>query len=271
VLNADDAVLMAAAARLPHALAARRALFAHQHRHPALQACRGAGGSTCGVSDGHLLLSHEGRAHDLGAISDMPLTLNGAARHNIENAAAAALAAAGLGLPLTAIEQVLRHFGSKPQDNPGRLERWTHHGATVLIDYAHNPEGLATLLQVARSPGLAAEGGRLGLLLGQAGNRDDAAIADLARVAVSSEPDLVVIKELPAMLRGRLPGEVPALLERALLAAGLPPARCRHVADEEAAARALLEWARPGDVVVLPVHTTAVRERLASWLSATAV
>ena len=270
VLNADDAVLMAAAARLPHAVAAPKALFSHEHDHPALVAGRRAGGSTCGVRGGRLLLSDEGIEHDLGAVVDMPLTLGGAARHNVENVAAAALAAAGLRLPVPAIRHALRHFGSAPQDNPGRLERWAHRGATVLIDYAHNPEGLAQLLQVARSPALAAEGGRLCLLLGQAGNRDDAAITELARVAAASQPDLVVIKELPDMLRGRQPGEVPALLERALLAAGLPPARCRQVADEEAAARTLLEWAGPGDVVVLPVHTTAVRGRLVSWLSATA-
>lgn len=52
VLNADDATLMAAAARLPHAAGARQALFAWDHAHPALQDMRRRGGSTCGVRDG---------------------------------------------------------------------------------------------------------------------------------------------------------------------------------------------------------------------------
>ena len=34
-------------------------------------------------------------------------------------------------------------------------------------------------------------------------------------------------------------------------------------------ARALLDWSGPGDVMVLPVHTAAVRGRQVSWLSAT--
>ena len=63
-----------------------------------------------------------------------------------------------------------------------------------------------------------------------------------------------------------MPGDVPALIERALLVAGLLPQRLQREADEEAAAHALLAWAQPGDVVVLPLHTTAVRDRITAWL-----
>ncbi len=70
------------------------------------------------------------------------------------------------------------------------------------------------------------------------------------------------------MLRGRSPGEVPELIERALLAAGVAPERIRVELDEETAARRLLDAAKPGDVIVLPVHTSAVRERLRAGLDA---
>lgn len=258
VLNGADAVLMAAAQRLPQAAGAKPALFAADADHPALVAARTRGAATCGVRDGRLRLQQGAADEDLGAIAELPATLGGTAPHNLLNAAAAALAAQALGLPVAAIRATLARFGSDPLDNPGRLERWAHRGATVLIDYAHNPDGLAQLLQVAR----ALQPARLGLLLGQAGNRGDAAIAELSRVAAAAAPDLVVLKELPAMLRGRAPGEVPALIERDLRAAGLPAARLQRVDDEEAAAHALLAWAQPGDVLVLPVHTAAVRERL---------
>lgn len=266
VLNADDVVLMAAAAHHPSAQRAATALFAHDHLHPTLQALRAQGGSSCGVQDGHLLLAHAGQTHDLGAVARLPITLGGAARHNVENAAAASLAAAVLGWPVPAIAQTLQQFGQSPSDNPGRLERWAHRGATVLLDYAHNPEGLAQLLTVARALG----GQRLGLLLGQAGNRDDAAITELAHTAAGFSPDLVLVKELPAMLRGRLPGTVPALIVQALVDAGLPAERCQRIDDESAAAAALLAWVQPGDVLVLPVHTAAVRETLVALLRSSA-
>lgn len=266
VLNGADATLMAAAARLPHAADAPQALFAADTDHPALTAARARGAATCGVREGRLRLQQGATDDDLGSVADMPCTLGGAAPHNVLNAAAAALAAHALGLPVAALRATLARFGADPLDNPGRLERWSYRGATVLIDYAHNPDGLAQLLQVAR----ALRPARLGLLLGQAGNRDDAAIADLVHVAAAAGPDLVVVKELPAMLRGRSQGEVPTLIERELRAAGRPASGLQRIDDEEAAAHALLAWAQPGDVLVLPVHTAAVREALRGVLGAPA-
>jgi cyanophycin synthetase len=264
VLNADDAILMAAAERLPHAAAARLALFARDHAHPALRALRAGGGSTCAVSNGDLLLCEAGREVIIGKAETLPLTVGGAAAYNVANLAAAALAGLGLGFAPESVMAVLRRFGSAPLDNPGRLERWHYRGALVLIDFAHNPDALDQLLRVAR----ALHPPHLFLLLGQAGNREDDAIADLARTAARFSPDCVMIKELPHMLRGRMPGEVPALLMRALLAAGVPAERILEEPDEETAARRLLDAAQPGDVVVLPVHTRAVRERIRASLEA---
>jgi UDP-N-acetylmuramyl tripeptide synthase len=262
VLNADDATLMAAAQRLPHAATARQSLFASDHDHPALRELRRVGGTTCAVQGAALVLHHEGQDWNLGLVDQLPLTLGGAAPYNVANLAAAALAGTAMGLPLPSVVSTVQHFGAAPEDNPGRLERWRHRGALVLIDYAHNPDALDQLLRTARA--LRPE--RLSLILGQAGNRDDGAIADLAQTAARFDPDRVVIKELPLMLRGRAPGEVSALLESALLAAGVDAARYSIEPDEETAARRLLDDAGPGDVIVLPVHTRAVRDRLRATL-----
>jgi cyanophycin synthetase len=264
VLNAEDATLMTAAARLPHAAAAQKALFARDHGHPALAALRERGGMTCAVRDGVLVLARGGDESLLGEVVALPLTMGGAAPYNIANLAAAALAGTALGLSAAAILGTVQSFGATPLDNPGRFERWHYRGALVLLDYAHNPDGLDQLLRVAR----ALKPSRLCVLLGQAGNRDDDAIGELARTAARYAPDCVAIKELPLLLRGRAPGEVSALLEHGLLAAGLAAERIVAEPDEEAAARRLLEGAKPGDVIVLPVHTRAVRERLRAGLTA---
>jgi len=262
VLNADDATLMTAAARLPHAAAAPPALFAFEFAHPALVACRARGGSTCAVREGELVLHHAGQEWVFGDFGSLPLTLDGAASHNVANLAAAALAGAALGVPLASVANTVRRFGAVSQDNPGRLERWRLRGAQVLIDFAHNPDALGQLLRTAR----ALRPQRLCLLLGQAGNRDDDAIGELARTAAGFAPDCIVIKELPQVLRGRALGEVPALIKRALLGAGVAAERIRTEPDEETAARILIDAAQSGDVIVLPVHTREVRERLRAIL-----
>jgi UDP-N-acetylmuramyl tripeptide synthase len=267
VLNGGDRTLLRVAAQLPHAQVARWAVFGREHDTPILQTVRDHQGSTCGAHEGRLLLSHLGHRHELGAVADMPLSLGGTAGFNVENLAAAALAAALMGWPLQAVQEVLHAFGREPQNNPGRLQRFTHRGATVLLDYAHNPDGLAQLLSVALALRPPQGPSRLGLLLGQAGNRDDEAIAELARTAAAFRPDRVLLKELPQMLRGRAPGSVPAQLEAALLDAGQVAASVSHQHDEEAAARELLAWAEPGDVLVLPLHTAEVRERILQLLA----
>ncbi len=266
VMNGDDAAVLRVALGLAHSAAPTWALFSRDHATPLLDAMRRHGGSTCAPRDGRLVLAMSGVEHDLGAIADMPLSLGGRAVQNTANLAAAALAAAMAGWPLEAVQRVLMRFGAKPQDNPGRLEHWTHRGATVLVDSAHHADSLAQLLKLAAALGAR----RVGLLLGQDGRRSDAAIALLAQTAAGYRPDRVLITEwpgTPGQAAPREPGVVPLLLEQALRAAGLPSRALRHEHDEEAAARALLDWAKAGDVVVLPLRSPAVRDRLQDMLT----
>jgi UDP-N-acetylmuramyl tripeptide synthase len=170
----------------------------------------------------------------------------------------AAHLARALGVPRDAIDATLRSFGRENTDNPGRLERFDVGGVRVWIDYAHNPHGLAQLLGAAtRQRGA----GRLGFLLGQAGDRDDDAIRALARTAWEARPDRIVLKDLDGHLRGRERGDVPAILRGALLAAGAPESLIEMSLGETDGVRRLLEWARPGDLLVLPVHALDARER----------
>lgn len=108
---------------------------------------------------------------------------------------------------------------------------------------------------------------RLGLLLGQAGNREDDAIRDLAATAARFQPDLVVLKDLEGFMRGREPGEVPGLLRRELRAQGLVADHLQMVLLEEEAVLTLLDWARAGDVLVLPMHGLQVRNAVGAKLN----
>jgi len=61
----------------------------------------------------------------------------------------------------------------------------------------------------------------------------------------------VAVKELRGYLRGREPGEVPAIIRAELFALGAPSASVSMHEDEVGAARALLLWARDGDFLLL--------------------
>jgi cyanophycin synthetase len=259
VLNADDVTLRAKAPGLARRFGHSPPLgwFARDADEVLLVQHREAGGATCGVRAGRLVMARDGAEHDLGPVAGMPISMAGSAAYNVANLAAAALAAAAMGVAPEAVATVFGRFGTDVHDNPGRLMRFETGGVQVIVDYAHNADGLRGLLEVAE--GLRADGGRLGLILGHAGNREDADIERLAEVAAEFEPALVVLKELQGYLRGRAPGEVPRILRDALLRAGLPAAALAQRPDELAAARLALDWARPGDVLVLPVHGLAAR------------
>jgi UDP-N-acetylmuramyl tripeptide synthase len=258
VLNGEDPAL----ARFFEQYWPKVRLFAGVWLNASLQRKREEGGTICAVRDGNLVLCHAGGEASLGRVADMPLTVGGAASYNIANAAAAALAAHAMGCSGEGIAAVLSRFGARVTDNPGRLERWPVKGATVLIDYAHNPAGIAGLLAVAQ----ALRPQRVGVLLGQAGNRTDDDIVELARTVATAKPDRIVVKELPAMLRGRALGEVPVRLVNALCEADQDRDTIVRIDDEATAARTLVEWAGAGDVIVLPLHAPTARESVRAWL-----
>jgi UDP-N-acetylmuramyl tripeptide synthase len=266
VLNADDAQLREHAADVTRRFGRRPPLgwFAVGMDPDTLRSYGQRGASTCGVRDGRLHLTHHGADHDLGLISAMPLSMGGIAAYNVANMAGAALAAVSLGIPPSTIAAVFASFGSRLQDNPGRMMRFTVGGATVLVDYAHNPDGLRGFLTVAAH--LRGAAGRLGMLLGHAGNRQNADIAELARVAVEFRPDLIVVKENEAQLRGRAPGEMPRLIRAELERLGFPDSSMPVRNSEAEAALYALKWARPGDVLALPLHSASARAAVIAML-----
>jgi UDP-N-acetylmuramyl tripeptide synthase len=144
------------------------------------------------------------------------------------------------------------------------MMRFERNGVRILVDYAHNPDGLKGLLEVAQAQ---RDGtGRLGLVLGHAGNRSDADIEALARAAADFRPDLIVIKENEQYLRGREAGEIPRVIRAELERQGFDSSALPFETSEVAAVRHALAWARPGDVLALPVHSMSARAEVLAML-----
>jgi cyanophycin synthetase len=85
-------------------------------------------------------------------------------------------------------------------------------------------------------------------------------------VAAQFQPALVVVKEDEAHLRGRALQEIPRIIRAELRRLGLPDTALPMVNSEVEAVRYALEWARPGDVLALPVHSVAARAAVVAML-----
>ncbi len=202
-----------------------------------------------GWSDGSFL--HFGDS--VVPVADIPITFGGTAKHNVENALVATLAALAVGLPGEAISRGLRTFRPSVDANPGRMNTFRlPNGALAVIDFAHNPDGVRRIAEAIRGWPRKYRT----LLIGQAGDRRDEEIIDMARTALLLAPQRFVLKDVTDRLYGREPGEVPRLMWNTLRAAGVPAQRIDVTADETTGVRVALRGATHDDVVVLLIHET---------------
>ena len=177
--------------------------------------------------------------------ADIPITVGGAARHNTANALAAAALTWSMGVALDDIRAGLQTMSQDA--NPGRGNLYEIDGFRVLVDFAHNPQALEALLDMASR----LQPTRKALCFGQAGDRPDDLIRELARKAWESGLDQVFVSELAKYHRGRAPGEVYGVIRDELLACGAQPGQVGHREQEIESLDAALEWAEPGDLVIM--------------------
>jgi UDP-N-acetylmuramyl tripeptide synthase len=117
------------------------------------------------------------------------------------------------------------------------------------VDFVHNPDGWHAVTE-----GLAHIPGRRVAVVGQAGDRDNRALRELAIAVSRLAPELLILKEMPSYLRGRPLGETTAILAEEFQALGVPPNCLLRALDELTAIDLVAEHARPGDLVILGVH-----------------
>lgn len=246
VLNADDPLLVEGAGNI----AAPIIWYSLHGDSPFIAAHLAAAGEAVVLEDDSVVRYRGNERVAIIGVQRVPITMHGAARYNVSNVLGVVGAAWALGIADGAIARALEQFRPSHVDNPGRLNVFELGGATVIVDFAHNPHGVRALGEMAR----ALPAARRLFLVGQGGDRDDDSILDLARAVWSMGPDCVVVKEMPKYLRGRELGVVPAMIERELAVLGAPPEAIVHADSELAGVRAALEWAREGDLVLLTAH-----------------
>jgi len=241
VLNADDALLRARARDYEGEL-----LWFSLETDNDTIASHTQGGGLVFVLDGDELLKIENGARELICHSkEIPIAMGGTARHNIANALAAAALTWCLGVSLADIRTGL--VTMEQDENPGRCNIYTLDGYKVLVDFAHNPAAMAALFDMASA--IPAE--RRALCFGQAGDRTDELIRELAYDAWAIGLDRVVVSELGKYHRGREHGEVFGIIENELLKAGAAKNQIVHFEEEMQSFLHALEWAEPGDLVIL--------------------
>ena len=199
------------------------------------------------LKDGRIEIHDGDRCLPVCRADAIPATLAGQALFNVQNALAATAMAYGAGVEPAAIGTALTTFASTFEQNPGRLNLHDEHGFRVILDYAHNPDALRALgrMAVAIKP----VDRRSIAMISIPGDRRDVEIRAMGEIAAAFF-DILVFRETPDN-RGRPRGEVVRLLKEGAITAGCAAERIHLVEEESKAARAALDLAEPGDLVVL--------------------
>jgi UDP-N-acetylmuramoyl-L-alanyl-D-glutamate--2,6-diaminopimelate ligase len=159
-------------------------------------------------------------------------------RVNVSNALAAATTAASLGIEEAAIVDGL----AATPPVPGRMEVVdAGQPFTVIVDYAHTPDGLRRLLEAARQPPTSS---RVAVVFGCGGRRDRGKRPLMGDVASELADLAVLTNDNPR-------DEDPAAIIEEVRAGAGRPERLVVEPDREAAIALALDWAGPGDVVVV--------------------
>jgi cyanophycin synthetase len=241
ILNAEDALLRGKAAEFKRTL-----VWFSLDVNNALISSAINDGDLCFFLDGDaLFMAEAGKKQQICLASEIPITLGGAARHNIANSLSAAALTYCLGLPLEAISDGLKTMVQ--DENPGRCNIHNVDGVKVLIDFAHNPAAMNALFDMAR----AIPAHRRALCFGQAGDRPDDLIREMTRDAWAIGLDQVMISELAAYHRGREHGDVFAVISDELQQSGAEASQIAHHEEELDSFMAALDWAEPGDLVIM--------------------
>ena len=258
VLNGDDPRVFA----MRGTIKAQPWVFSRDPDSPAIRDVLSDGGRATTVIDGWISVLLPNRDPDpLVELVDVPMTLAGLSRFNVENSLAAASAALAVGIPREVVIEGLRTFLPDAEHNPGRMNFFSLPGeVSVVMDLAHNEAGLEALLEIMN--GVRRPGCRLLLGLGAVGDRTDDLIELLGEIG-ARDSDVIAIGHKKQYLRGRTTEELEALMRAGAERVGVTDMPAYDT--EVDCLAALVGQAKPGDVVGLMCH--AERQEAYDWIA----
>ncbi len=243
ILNADDDGVVDFTKKLDNSIV----WFSWNKHNPVIQNHLKQGGKAAYVSEGAICFNQQGTESKVVAVNEVPITMQGAAQHNIHNALIVVAMMFSMGIDPSNIRQGLKTFDSSPENNPGRGNLFQLNGFQVLVDFAHNEHGLAAMANTIKSM----HAKRRLVLLGQAGDRDDELIKGLVDSALLASPDCLVVCEMEDYLRGRVAGEIPSIIIQHAINNGMNQAQIIEANSPLEGTQKALDWAQEGDVLLI--------------------
>jgi cyanophycin synthetase len=141
ILNADDEIVYGLAEKLD----CRVAFFSIKSDNKHIREHSQKGGLAAVLEDGYVTVYQNGTPTRLMKAAEIPLSFEGKAILMIKNILAAVLAAVVNHAEMNTIKTALKSFIPSPEQTPGRMNIFSFRRFKIMLDYAHNRDGLIHL------------------------------------------------------------------------------------------------------------------------------
>jgi UDP-N-acetylmuramyl tripeptide synthase len=242
VLNADDVLLVKESEKLHVPIC----WFSENEHNPQILQALSQHHPCVFVQNNELVYSDSEQVI-IAAVSDIPMTVNGTAKHNIQNALGVIGLTKALGICNDDVLSGLMNFSSDASDNPGRGNIYEVNGITVIVDFAHNSHSMQAVVNMASSMPAKAKH----VMFSHAGDRSDKDMLDVAKAVSALRPNTYVLAEINKYLRGREPNEISFLVKEHLLTTGIVEEDIILASDPLDGTRKIMDRAVVGDLVLL--------------------
>ncbi len=199
------------------------------------------GGTAVFLQDGAIRMAQGEKETHIAELDEVPITLGGRAKHQVQNCLLACAGAMGLGLSCELVRAGLATFAN----NRGRMMLCELGKIRVCIDYGHNPAGYRAVLHTVRQLGA----NRLVGVIGAPGDRSDETLLELGRIAGEGFARLYIKED--RNLRGRVAGETATLLAEGACHSGAKARDITLLLSERDAVRHALTDGCEGDLIVI--------------------
>ena len=258
VLNADDELCIS---MLPFLFTPRICLVSMQSGVEELAAIQGSTDCFCILERIHssnwLVLYDGDRRLPVIEAAQIPATFGGLAGFNICNALHAIAACYLMGMDLETVKEGLHTFRMSFESTPGRLNFYEGHPFTVIMDYAHNADGIGKLSAFVDQ--LKISGKKL-LMYQARGDRSDKYIKHFT-AAATPYFDHYVCRTHP-VYTGPDEQKVLTLMQDALLESGVDKRQITITTDPAFAVETMLQMGKEGDLLVF---APGAGQRLDTW------
>lgn len=180
----------------------------------------------------------------IGKVSHIPITFNGTVNFMIQNALAASLAAFVWGFKIEDIRTSLETFIPSPAHTPGRMNMFHFKDHRILVDHAHNPDGMRGVRDFLKTM----EASYFTGVISGTGDRRDEDIREMGRIAASMFDEVVICQE--KYLRDRTYEQLVNLLVEGLLEVK-PEMNYKVIGDSKKALDYILKSAKPGSFITI--------------------